>query len=174
MRAEDPRVILVANDTLKVHPVPVILWGNGYVAFIQRTPWQLGVVPFVIHTTFQRFGREGKRGRLRCAQGAAWGGSGTRWQRLMAGALPPPLPARPCREFGLWQMDPPEYYAGHFLTYRNNVREVVEQVKHERYNGSMPFFLQNWVGAAYQLATLRCGGERRACRVHTAMTARAP
>ena len=86
----------------------------------------------------------------------------------------PPLPARPCREFGLWQMDPPEYYAGHFLTYRNNVREVVEQVKHERYNGSMPFFLQNWVGAAYQLATLRCGGEKRACRVHTAMTARAP
>ena len=59
------------------------------------------------------------------------------------------------REFGLWQMDPPEYYTGRFLTYRNNVREVVEQVKRERYNGSMPFFLQNWVAAAYQLATLR-------------------
>ena len=63
--AEDPRAIQVANETLKVHPVPVILWSNGHVAFIQRTPWQLGVVPFVIHTTFQRFGREGKRGRLR-------------------------------------------------------------------------------------------------------------
>ena len=35
--AEDRRVVLVANHTLKVHPVPVILWANGYTAFIQRT-----------------------------------------------------------------------------------------------------------------------------------------
>ena len=55
-------------------------------------------------------------------------------------------------------MDPPEYYAGRFLTYRNGVRAFVEQLKHARYNGSMPFFLQNWVAAAYQLATLRCAG----------------
>jgi len=37
---EDPKVTLLANDTVRLHPLPVILFSSGHVAFVQRTPWR--------------------------------------------------------------------------------------------------------------------------------------
>lgn len=37
---EDPRVILLYNGKLKVHPLPVLLFPGGHVAFVQRLPWR--------------------------------------------------------------------------------------------------------------------------------------
>ena len=37
---EDPRVILLRNDTLRLHPLPVLRFPSGHVAFVQRLPWR--------------------------------------------------------------------------------------------------------------------------------------
>ena len=38
--ADDPRTILANNRTLRVQTLPVLLFANGHVAFVQRTPWR--------------------------------------------------------------------------------------------------------------------------------------
>lgn len=54
----DPQVLL--------HPLPSLLFSNGHVAFVQRSPFQPGrPAPFAIHATFQRYNLEGKRARFR-------------------------------------------------------------------------------------------------------------
>ena len=37
---EDPRVTLLRNGTLRLHPLPVLLFPSGHVAFVQRLPWR--------------------------------------------------------------------------------------------------------------------------------------
>ena len=37
---EDPRVVLVQAGTLRLHPLPVLLFPGGHVAFVQRLPWK--------------------------------------------------------------------------------------------------------------------------------------
>jgi hypothetical protein len=72
---EDSRTIWAANNTLRLHPLPVVLFPGGHVAFVQRLPWEQGVEPYVVHATFQRYNnaqhRQGKRGRFRCGGAAA-------------------------------------------------------------------------------------------------------
>ncbi|KAI3438688.1 hypothetical protein D9Q98_001108 [Chlorella vulgaris] len=170
---EDFRTTVVYHGRLKLQALPVMLFANGHVAFVQRIPWRLGIAPMVIHATFQRYGLAGKRSRLRA--------------------------------FGLWHMDPPEYYglvpaspsshssrnsdsggndtgnssggglqaaaaaAGgrrqgmrnsvpplRLLSYENSVRQFVDAAEAERYPGSnMPLLEKNWLGMSYQLQALR-------------------
>lgn len=37
---DDPRVLLLRNGTLRLHPLPVLRFPSGHVAFVQRTPWR--------------------------------------------------------------------------------------------------------------------------------------
>lgn len=37
---DDPRVLLLLNETLRLHPLPVLLFASGHVAFVQRLPWK--------------------------------------------------------------------------------------------------------------------------------------
>lgn len=40
---EDDHVLLLtwaANDSLRLHPLPVALFPSGHVAFVQRLPWK--------------------------------------------------------------------------------------------------------------------------------------
>jgi hypothetical protein len=37
---EDPRVILLRNGTLRLHPLPVLRFPGGHVGFVQRLPWR--------------------------------------------------------------------------------------------------------------------------------------
>lgn len=39
---EDEHVILLWNSQVKVHPLPVVLFPGGHVAFVQRSPWRWG------------------------------------------------------------------------------------------------------------------------------------
>ncbi len=90
-----------------------------------------GVDPLVVHATFQRYP-------------VAMHQSGKR--------------AR-FREFGMWFVDGPDYYAApqaRYLTYINDARLVVEEViAGPPYNGTMPVLHRHLVGAAYQLAQFR-------------------
>jgi hypothetical protein len=36
----DERSTLMRNGTLHLHPLPVLLFANGHVAFVQRLPWK--------------------------------------------------------------------------------------------------------------------------------------
>ena len=35
-----PRVLSLRNRTLALHPLPVLLFPSGHVAFVQHTPWR--------------------------------------------------------------------------------------------------------------------------------------
>ena len=69
------------------------------------------------------------------------------------------------REFGMWYMDPPEYYGVNsttgkptgrkLLTYENDVLEFVAAVKQRRSSENITWFEQNWLGMSYQLAAFR-------------------
>ncbi|KAL4447981.1 hypothetical protein ABPG75_005200 [Micractinium tetrahymenae] len=128
---EEPRVLLLLNETLRLHPLPVLLFASGHVAFVQRLPWKFGQEPYVVHATFQRFPtslhRQGKRARF--------------------------------REMGMWFLDPPEYFdppgGGRYLTYTNGVRDVVAAVERERHGGAMPVLYKHMVAVSYQLAIFR-------------------
>ena len=61
----EPRLVRAAGGRLLLHPLPVADFPNGHVAFVQRSPWAGGAVPFAIHATFQRYNLEGKRARFR-------------------------------------------------------------------------------------------------------------
>ena len=37
---EDPRTILLRSQTLRLHPLPVLQFPSGHVAFVQRLPWK--------------------------------------------------------------------------------------------------------------------------------------
>lgn len=37
---EDSRTTLHMNGTLRLHPLPVLLFPGGHVAFVQRLPWK--------------------------------------------------------------------------------------------------------------------------------------
>lgn len=37
---DEPRVLLLLNGTLRLHPLPVLLFASGHVAFVQRLPWK--------------------------------------------------------------------------------------------------------------------------------------
>jgi len=37
---EDDHMLLMRNGTLRVHALPVLLFANGHVAFVQRLPWR--------------------------------------------------------------------------------------------------------------------------------------
>lgn len=37
---EDARVTLMRNATLRLHPLPLLLFPSGHVAFVQRLPWR--------------------------------------------------------------------------------------------------------------------------------------
>ena len=37
---EDPRVILLRNGTLRLHPLPVLRFPGGHVGFVQCLPWR--------------------------------------------------------------------------------------------------------------------------------------
>jgi hypothetical protein len=92
------------------------------------------------------------------------------------------------REFGLWHIDPPEYYGSaaplharsgssssginaggalqasvnlKVLTYHNDVLAFVKRVAAQRYEGGrMPLLYMHWLGMSYQLAAFRCAGDR--------------
>ena len=77
------------------------------------------------------------------------------------------------REFGLWLMDPPEYYGApapagalggagagaqplQLLAYELDVAAFVAEAERRRYPGArMPLFEKNWLGMSFQLAALR-------------------
>ncbi|KAL4425654.1 hypothetical protein ABPG75_009670 [Micractinium tetrahymenae] len=123
---EDNHTVLAFNRTLLLHTLPVVLFSNGHVAFVQRTPWRLGLAPIVIHATFQRHNLVGKKARM--------------------------------REFGLWHMDPPEYYGAgaaplRLLGYENPVLDFVAEAEREKYGPQgrrMPLFEKHWLVHALQ------------------------
>lgn len=59
------RLRYAAEFDLKLHPLPSLLFANGHVAFVQRSPFENGSHPYAIHATFQRFNLQGKRSRFR-------------------------------------------------------------------------------------------------------------
>ncbi|KAL4422581.1 hypothetical protein ABPG75_008778 [Micractinium tetrahymenae] len=75
------------------------------------------------------------------------------------------------REFGLWFVDPPEYYGAapagsppgappslKFLTWENDVQAFVARQEEERYGSKghgAPLMEKNWLGLSYQLQALR-------------------
>ncbi|KAL4437974.1 hypothetical protein ABPG77_004195 [Micractinium sp. CCAP 211/92] len=128
---EDNRTTRALNGTLLLQALPVVLFSNGHVAYVQRTPWRLGVAPIVVHATFQRNGLPGKVARM--------------------------------REFGLWHIDPPEYFGDgnatlRLLTYQNPVLSFVTEAERELYapqGRRMPLFEKHWLAMSYQLAALR-------------------
>lgn len=128
---EDERVILLWDSQIKVHPLPVVLFPGGHVAFVQRSPWRHKQQPYVVHATFQRYPTDyslySKRGRF--------------------------------REFGMWLTDGQEYYAppgAKWLTYQNSVRQYIDALSQQLYPESgMPLFYRQIVGMSYQLALFR-------------------
>jgi hypothetical protein len=53
------------NKRVKVAPLPPLVIANGHVAFEQRLPELLGVLPVAVHDTFQVYGAEaGKLSRM--------------------------------------------------------------------------------------------------------------
>jgi hypothetical protein len=106
-----------------------------------------GIVPIVIHATFQRWWSDGKRQRLR--EFGLWHTDGPEYY----GAAP----ATPIK----------------FLTYENGVVPWVEEVVARHYSGRQaPLFYKMWLGMSYQIAAFRwgqpsawqpCCGRRRMC-----------
>lgn len=129
--SDDNRTLLAFNGALRLQALPVVLFASGHAAFVQRTPWRLGVTPIAIHATFQRHNLVGKVARM--------------------------------REFGLWHMDPPEYYGAgeiplRLLAYENSVLSFVAEAERKQYGSQgrrMPLFEKHWLGMSYQLAALR-------------------
>ena len=37
---EDDHITLMRNGTLRLHPLPILLFPSGHVAFVQRLPWR--------------------------------------------------------------------------------------------------------------------------------------
>jgi hypothetical protein len=60
-----PRTVWAANSTLRLHPLPALLFASGHVGFVQRLPERYGVRPYMVHATFQPYGGLGKRNRFR-------------------------------------------------------------------------------------------------------------
>jgi hypothetical protein len=58
------------NGTLRVGVLPVPLFANGHVYFVQRLPQALKVEPYAVHAVHQFSGTEGKRHRFR--EGMLW------------------------------------------------------------------------------------------------------
>ncbi|KAI3434762.1 hypothetical protein D9Q98_002822 [Chlorella vulgaris] len=131
---EDNHVLLLswdAGDTLRLQPLPVLLFASGHVGFVQRLPWRHQVQPLVVHATFQRYPvsqhQVGKRARF--------------------------------REMDMWFLDGTEYYdppGARYLTYTHDVRSAVEEAAASpRFNGLMPALYKHLVAASYQLAAYR-------------------
>ncbi|KAL4446836.1 hypothetical protein ABPG77_008080 [Micractinium sp. CCAP 211/92] len=127
---EDRRNTLMRNGTLRLHPLPVLLFPGGHMAFVQRLPSKYRVEPYVVHATFQRYStdlsRYGKRGRF--------------------------------RQFGLWLLDGPEYHSppgARYLTYQNDVRQYIEHLVATRHGGILPLLQRHIIAMSYQLAQFR-------------------
>ncbi|KAL4434049.1 hypothetical protein ABPG75_000490 [Micractinium tetrahymenae] len=127
---EDRHTTLLRNGTLRLHPLPVLLFPGGHVAFVQRLPWKHGVEPYVVHATFQRYStglsRYGKRGRF--------------------------------RQFGMWLLDGPEYFSppgARYLTYQNNVRQYIHNLTAARFGGVLPLLHKHIIAMSFQLAQFR-------------------
>ncbi|EFN57248.1 expressed protein [Chlorella variabilis] len=130
---EDDHITLMRNGTLRLHPLPILLFPSGHVAFVQRLPWRHGAQPYVVHATFQRYGtsinRYAKRARFRHDA-----------------------------EFGMWFLDGPEYYAppgARYLAYSNDVRRFIGRLAAERFKGAMPVLYKQMAAMSYQLAQFR-------------------
>lgn len=37
---ENPRILMLLDNTLRMHPLPVLQFPSGHVAFVQRLPWK--------------------------------------------------------------------------------------------------------------------------------------
>lgn len=120
----EPRTIWQANHMLRLHPLNATLFPGGHVAFVQRAPWKRGVEPYVAHTTFQR---------------------------LTYNFQPSGKRAR-FREFGMWLLDGPDYYAGRFLAYDNDVLQFVGRMTARSRGGVMPPLYKHWLAVSYQQA----------------------
>lgn len=161
---DDPRAILIFNRTLRTQALPVSLFTNGHVAFVQRTPWLCGISPIVIHVTFQRWAGAGKKARLRefglwrmdpPAYYGATDSSGTLEAGSSAGIMAGSAAVAAMEAGG---GPGGARFALRLLTYANDVRQFVELQERERYGGSghgMPLMEKNWVGMSYQLQMLR-------------------
>lgn len=67
----DPKHLFAGvNGTLRVGVLPVPLFANGHVYFVQRLPQALKVEPYAVHAVHQFSGTEGKRHRFR--EGMLW------------------------------------------------------------------------------------------------------
>ncbi|KAI3434501.1 hypothetical protein D9Q98_002576 [Chlorella vulgaris] len=61
----DDRLFECYDATLKCGILPVSIFCSGHTGFTQRMPDQLGLLPYVVHATFQFSGTPGKRHRMR-------------------------------------------------------------------------------------------------------------
>lgn len=70
---------------VKVQALDIVDFPNGHVYFAQRLPQQLGIVPYIVHATFQYGGTTGKRHRFR--EWLAWGADPPEYYAPPAGLL---------------------------------------------------------------------------------------
>ncbi|EFN51102.1 hypothetical protein CHLNCDRAFT_141437 [Chlorella variabilis] len=129
----DPRTVLMRGGSLAVHPLPVLLFPGGHVAFVQRLPEGKGVQPYVVH-----------------ANGDRWYGADGAQPEATAAAKRGRL-----REFGLWRVDGADHYAApraRYLTYSNDVQAFIEELAARRHGGAMPPFYRHLAAMGYQQA----------------------
>ena len=88
---EDPRLLLLVNGTLRLHPLPILLFPSGHAAFVQRLPWRCA----------REAGGWGWEGQQKCQRGQQHSGAaacdpGTVPTRRQASLLATcgPLPSR--------------------------------------------------------------------------------
>lgn len=162
---DDPRTILAWNRTLRVQVLPVVLFSGGHVAFVQRSPWNAGIEPIVIHTTFQRWWESGRISRLR--EFGLWhidppGYYGLPDTTPLA-TFCAHCPGGVDNATAAGQHVYPSYFragiSSRFLAYENGVLAFVAEAERRRGaeegGGAMTLFEKNWLGLGYQLAAFR-------------------
>jgi hypothetical protein len=63
------------------------------------------------------------------------------------------------REFGMWFLDPPEYYdprgGGRYLAYDNTVRPAIASLALSQFPDGLPLMYKHLAAVSYQLAAFR-------------------